>query len=65
MICLQLRRLCRALLRSAEGLDRETAHARASIICQNIKILEQRPDDAGLRRVILSQIDELNRLLRR
>ncbi len=56
--------LVRALLRSAKEDDRETARGRANIISANIKILEGRPDDAGLRQVILSQIDDLSALLR-
>ena len=62
----QLKALCRAFLRSTkEHEPGHPARVRANIIVANIKILEGRPDDDGLRKVILSQIDELSALLRK
>ena len=54
-----------ALLRSAKKHPDETVRGCVNIICGNLKILKQRSDDEDLKRVILSQIDELNALLRR
>jgi len=54
----ELKRLHRALARSAKN-ESEIVRQRVSIISVNLKTLEKRPDDIGLRRVIVSQIDEL------
>ena len=59
----QLKSLTRALLRVAKWDRRETA--RVGIIGANLKFLEAQPDNAGLKRLIVSQIDDLSTLLRK
>jgi hypothetical protein len=61
----QLRKLRRTLRRCAKDHECEAACARANIICRNLEIVEQRPDDVALRRLVVSEIDELNLILRR
>lgn len=58
----QLKPLTRALLRVAKRDRREPA--RVGIIGTNLKFLEAQPDNAGLKRLIVSQIDDLSALLR-
>jgi hypothetical protein len=61
----ELNKLYRTLLRSSKTVKTGPTQTRANIISANLKLLEQRPDDDGLRCVVISQIDDLSELLRR